>query len=414
MANIEFITTGNEIMTGLTVDTNFSWAAEKLSTYGLNVKYHTSIGDDKDDIASALENSANRSDFIIFTGGLGPTDDDLTSEVAAGFFNVPLVFNKDSYKDIETKLLKRGRKILEIHKKQAMFPEDSVIIQNIIGTSAGFKFIKADRSFYFLPGVPREFKSMVDDFVLPDILASVNSDIKVYERVIKTIGLGESEVATKLKDVEFDNIDLSYRIYYPEIHLKLTAKDRSEERSRNTVDKYTDLIKKKIGDYIFSTDNEDLENVVSKLLVRNGLTISTAESCTGGLLANRLTDIAGSSEYFLRGVVSYSNKSKSDLLDVPEELIAKNGAVSTEVVEAMATGIRNISGTDIGIGISGIAGPSGGNKEKPVGTVYIGLAYMDEPVYSERYSFNGTRKEIKLASSEYALEMIRKKLTNKI
>jgi len=414
MSKIEFITTGNEIMSGLTVDTNFSWTAEKLSKHGLPIKYHSSVSDDKDDITSTLKYASKRSEFIIFTGGLGPTEDDLTSESAATVFNVPLVFNKGSFNEIKKKMSERGREVLDIHKKQAMFPKGSVVISNAVGTSSGFKYVEGKSSFYFLPGVPREFKSMIDDFVLPDILSSLKSKIEVSERVIKTVGLGESEVATRLKDIALENVELSYRIYFPEIHLKLVSKDKSIETAKNNVDKYSEILMDKLGEYIFTTENEELEEVVSKLLVKSKLTIATAESCTGGLLASRLTDIPGSSEYFLRGVVSYSNKSKSDLLDVPEKLIDKYGAVSTEVVEAMAVGIKNISGTDIGIGISGIAGPGGGSKEKPVGTVYIGIAYKDETVCSKRYSFNGTRKDIKLISSEYALDMIRKKLANKI
>ena len=415
MKKIEFIFSGNEIMSGLTVNTNFSWAAEKFSNYSLHIRYCCSVGDRKDDITSALANASKRSGFIIFTGGLGPTEDDLTSATAGEFFNVSLVFDKQCFGYIETEMRNRGRKVLDVHKKQAMFPKESVIIKNEIGTSSGFKFIKGSSSFYFLPGVPREFKSMINDFVLPDILTNINSNIRVSQRVIKTVGLGKSEVATKLNDVVFEGAELNYRIYYPEIHLKLTAKNKLEEVAKKTVDKYTDLLKDRLGRYVFTTtDDESLEEVVAKLLIENSLTVSTAESCTGGLLASRLTDIAGSSKYFLRGIVSYSNKSKLDLLNVPEKLIIKHGAVSSQVVEAMAEGIKNISSTDVGVGISGIAGPGGGSEEKPVGTVYIGLAFKDEEVYSERYNFSGTRKDIKLISSEYALDMIRKKIANNL
>ncbi len=413
MKNIEFIATGNEIMSGLTVDTNFSWLAEKLIEFGVSIKHRCSVGDYKDDIISALQNASKRSDFAIMTGGLGPTDDDLASAAASDFFNVPLILNEECLLDIKKKLHDRNRKFLSIHKKQAIFPENSVIIKNEVGTSAGFKFSKGGVSFYFLPGVPGEFKPMIKDFVLPDILTSSNLRIRIIQNTIKTVGLGESEIAEKLKDIAFDNVELSYRIYHPEIHLKLMAKNENEEVSRKNIEKYTNLLKDKLGEYIFAFDDKNLEEVVSKLLLENSLTISTAESCTGGLLASMLTDIPGSSGYFTRGVVSYSDGSKSDLLNVANELIIKYGAVSSQVVEAMAEGIKNTSNTDVGIAISGIAGPGGGSKAKPVGTVHIGIAFKNEPVYSQRYSFSGNRRDIKLQSSKYALDIIRKKIENK-
>ena len=408
MKTIEIITTGNEIMSGLTVDTNFSWAADHVNRYGMEVKYHTSIKDDTDDIKAALKNASGRSEIIIFTGGLGPTEDDLTSETAADFFGVPVVFNEQCYQDIGEKLKQRGRKLLDVHKKQAMFPEGSTLIANEVGTSAGFKYVSGNSSYYFLPGVPREFKSMVTGFILPDIFGAAGPVVTLYERVIKTIGLGESEVATLIKGIELGNAELSYRIYYPEIHLKIKVSEKSESTALKTLDGITDLLKDKLGEYIFTTEGEELEEVVSTLLKENSLTLSTAESCTGGMLASRITDIPGSSEYFLRGVVSYSNKSKSDLLGVPEQLLIDQGAVSSQVVEAMALGIQEMSSTDLGIGISGIAGPGGGTNEKPVGTVYIGLAFKDDPVETEKFLFNGTRKEIKLSSTEFAMDMIRK------
>lgn len=415
MKIIEFISTGNEIMSGLTIDTNFSWTAKKFIDHGLMIKHHCSIGDYKDDITSALKNASRRSDFVIVTGGLGPTDDDLTASVASSFFNAPLVFNEKQFKDIESKLHKRGRKVLYIHRKQAMFPENSFVIKNEIGTSSGFKLVKDKCSFYFLPGIPKEFKSLVKNFVFPDILNKLNNlniSTRTTTKTIKTIGLGESEIATKLNDVVFDNVELSYRIYYPEIHLRLISKDEDEKSAKKNIDKYTHLLKNKLGEYVFTVEDESMEEVVSKLLFENNLTIATAESCTGGLLASILTDVPGSSAYFLRGVISYNNASKSELLKLDEELMIKHGAVSSQVVEAMAEGIKNLSGTDIGIAISGIAGPGGGSKEKPVGTVYIGIAYKEEPPCSQKYRFNGRRKDIKLASSKHALDIIRIKVDN--
>ncbi len=412
MKNIEFISTGNEIMSGLTVDTNFSWTAEKFTGHGLMIKYHCSVADDKDSIISALQNALKRSDVVIVTGGLGPTPDDLTAEAASIFSSSPLIFNEQRFRDIERKLLDRGRKVLSIHRKQAMFPEGSFIIKNETGTSCGFKLVKEKRSFYFLPGIPREFKSIISDFVFPDVLKGLNLSTGPATKTIKTIGMGESEIAAKLKDIVFDTAELSYRIYYPEIHLKLTAKDAGDISAEENIQKYTALLKNRLGKYVFTVDDESMEEVVSRLLLENNLTIATAESCTGGLLASMLTDVPGSSAYFSRGVISYSNESKSRLLGVDEKLITEHGAVSSQVVEAMAKGIKKLSGTDIGVAISGIAGPQGGSDEKPVGTVYIGVVYKEEPAFSQKYRFSGQRKDIKLASSEHALDIIRIKMDN--
>jgi len=411
MRKLEFISTGNEILSGLTLDTNFSWAADKFSSNGIIPSYHVSVGDDEKDISTAFSIALGRSAFIVVTGGLGPTDDDLTAKTAADFFGVELTFDETSYSELEEKLRSRGRKVLGVHKKQAMFPVGSEIIKNITGTSNGFKFIKNDCSFYFLPGVPREFKSMIEGFVLPDILRNSGSDNYILQKVIKTIGLGESEVAVMLKSLKIDNADLSFRIKYPEIHLKLVAKSSSMDEAKKIIGLHTDAIYKSLENYIYTDKDESIEKVVADLLLEKNLTISTAESCTGGLLGNLLTDIPGSSDYFLHGVISYSNESKSELLGVDEDLFETVGAVSKEVVHQMASGIRRISSSDIGVGISGIAGPGGGSEEKPVGTVYIGVDYMNH-VYSYRYNFHGTRKDIKLASAEYALDIIRNLIIN--
>lgn len=411
MRKLEFISTGNEILSGLTLDTNFGWAADLFSSNGIITSYHVSVGDDEEDILSAFSIAIGRSSIIVVTGGLGPTEDDLTAKTAADFFDVELTIDELSYSELEEKLRSRGRKVLEVHKKQAMFPVGSKIIKNITGTSNGFKFIKNDCSFYFLPGVPGEFKSMIEGFVLPDILMNSSTDNYILQKVIKTIGLGESEVAEILKGLKLDNADLSFRIKYPEIHLNLVAKSSSMDEAKIIIEQYTEAIYKSLGNYIYTEGDKSIEEVVADLLLEKNLTISTAESCTGGLLGNLLTDIPGSSDYFLRGVISYNNKSKSDLLGVDGDLFETVGAVSKEVVLQMASGIRQISSSDIGVGISGIAGPGGGNEEKPVGTVYIGVDYMNH-VYSYRYNFHGTRKDIKLASAEYALDIVRNLIIN--
>lgn len=411
---IEFITTGNEIVSGMTLDTNFSWAAQQFMSVGLSPEFHTSVGDDEIALGGAYKNAYQRADFVIVSGGLGPTEDDLTTSAAAKFFQAPLKLNEDAYEKIKEKLDKRGRKVLDGHKKQAMFPKGAKIIDNTIGTSPGFIYKHKDVQFYFLPGVPKEFKAMVNNFVLPHILKDSASTNKLSTKIIKTLGLGESEVSDKLKGLCLGEVNLSYRIYFPEIHLMLSSSGKTDAEADKKISKALSLINEKLGNYIFSYDDENMEEVVAKLLKDRKLTIATAESCTGGLMANFLTDIPGSSEYFLRGVIVYSNKSKVDLLGVPKELIEGYGAVSSEVVESMASGVKKLSGTDIGVGISGIAGPGGGTDEKPVGTVYIGVNFKDQAVFSNRYSFHGSRKEIKQISSKCALDIIRKLILNNV
>ena len=411
---IEFISTGNEIMSGMTLDTNFNWLAQKLASNGIVADFHTSVGDDEKDLVDCYTNASERASFIIVSGGLGPTDDDLAASTAASFFGVDLEHNQSAFNSITEKLKKRGRKVLSVHEKQALFPTGSQLIENQIGTSPGFKFEFEGVYYYFLPGVPREFKSMASEFVIPDIVKNSDASEFYKSKVIKTVGLGESEVAEKINSIDFGDSKLSYRIYFPQIHIKIVSSGSSEEQVDRKLNSLSDQCISNLGEFFFSSDDTLLEEVVSGLLKKSGLTLAAAESCTGGLLSSRLTDIPGSSEYFLRSVVSYSNDSKVDMLGVDRDEINKLGAVSPEVVEAMASGIKKISGADIGVAISGIAGPGGGTKEKPVGTVYFGVDYKNKKVFSRKYLFAGTRHEIKLISSEYMLDTIRKLIINDV
>lgn len=408
----EFISTGSELMSGTTTDTNFVWAAGTLVTRGIVPCYHSSVGDDLEDIIGVLSVASGRSDIVVISGGLGPTEDDMTARAASEFFNAALVFNEEQFGIIEHKLAARGRKSLPLHRKLAFFPEGSEIIPNEKGIAPGFFRCSNGKLFYFLPGVPSEFRAMFSGFVIPDLVKRLGTGGSLSFRTIKTIGLGESEVSSRLSGLNLDGVSLSYRICFPEIHICLLSYGSSKtsaERKTLTVEK---SVKEMLGEFVFSCGEGSLEDTVAELLRRNGLTISTAESCTGGLLASRLTDVPGSSAYFTRGVVTYSNSSKTDTLGVPAELIEKYGAVSGEVVESMASGIRRIAGTDIGIGISGIAGPSGGTDQKPVGTVFIGVDTYNTGSFSEKFLFYGSRKEVKLITTSYALNIIRNIITN--
>lgn len=404
---VEIITTGDEIMGGVTLDTNFHWAAEKLVGLGFDLRFHTTVGDDEENITEAFRTATKRAQAVIVSGGLGPTSDDLTAAVASRFFGVPLELNSVALDMIENRFNERGYRFSEINKKQAYVPQGSKILKNFWGTAPGFQFEKEGVIFFFLPGVPKEFKAMIEEYVIPELERRSTERKKYKTRMIKTFGLRESEVAERIHGIEREGIRIGYRPHFPEVHIRISGYADTEDEAEKLVSRTVEEIASRLSEYVFSNDEATLEEVVGKLLSQKKLTIAIAESCTGGLVSNRITNVPGSSNYFERGIVSYSNESKIEILEVPKELIESVGAVSAEVVEAMAEGIRKLAHSDIGIAISGIAGPGGGTEAKPVGTVFIGISHEKE-VSSRRFQFKGTREEIKLISSEVALDRIRK------
>lgn len=404
---VEIITTGDEIMGGVTLDTNFHWAAEKLVGLGFDLRFHTTVGDDEENITEAFRTATKRAQAVIVSGGLGPTSDDLTAAVASRFFGVPLELNSVALDMIENRFNERGYRFSEINKKQAYVPQGSKILKNFWGTAPGFQFEKEGVIFFFLPGVPKEFKAMIEEYVIPELERRSTERKKYKTRMIKTFGLRESEVAERIHGIEREGIRIGYRPHFPEVHIRISGYADTEDEAEKLVSRTVEEIASRLSEYVFSNDEATLEEVVGKLLSQKKLTIAIAESCTGGLVSNRITNVPGSSNYFERGIVSYSNESKIEILEVPKELIESVGAVSAEVVEAMAEGIRKLAHSDIGIAISGIAGPGGGTEAKPVGTVFIGISH-EKGVSSRRFQFKGTREEIKLISSEVALDRIRK------
>ncbi|SRR5579884_677515 len=404
---LEIITTGDEIMGGVTLDTNFHWAAEKLAVLGFNLRFHTTVGDDEETITEAFRTAMRRAQAVIVSGGLGPTSDDLTAAVASRFFGVPLELNSVALDMIEKRFKERGYRFLEINKKQAYVPQGSKILKNFWGTAPGFQFEKEGVIFFFLPGVPKEFKAMIEEYVVPELDRRSTERKKYKTRMIKTFGLRESEVAERIQGIEREGIKIGYRPHFPEVHIRVSGYADTEDEAEKLVSVVVEEVSSRLGECVFSTDEATLEEVVGMLLSQKKLAIAVAESCTGGLVSNRITNVPGSSNYFERGVVSYSNESKTEILGVPKELIEFVGAVSAEVVEAMAEGIRRLARSDIGVAISGIAGPGGGTEAKPVGTVFIGISH-EKGVSSRRFQFKGTREEIKLISSETALDQIRK------
>ncbi|MBW1616050.1 MAG: CinA family nicotinamide mononucleotide deamidase-related protein [Deltaproteobacteria bacterium] len=385
----EILSTGDEIRTGGVADTNSAYIARLLQDAGIFVARHNCIGDDINDIAAIIKEISERADIVIATGGLGPTEDDITAEAVAKAANVKLALNITAYKRIEEFLKQLGKKkITPLNAKQALLPQNSILINNFTGTASGF-LLKINKAvFFFLPGVPFEMKGM-----MPQVIEYIQKELSASRRFnktinIKTLGVPESSANEALKDFskEFKNIKLGFRAVLPEIHVKLYGSGDDKETIERELKKGEQFVIKRLGEYVFSTDGKSIEETIAEILIKKRASLSIAESCTGGLIASRLTDVAGSSEYFLFSGVTYANDSKIKVLKVSPATIEKYGAVSVETVQEMAAGAKRISGADYAIAVSGIAGPSGGTKEKPVGTVCIGIADL-KTVTGKMYNF---------------------------
>ncbi|MGI9558333.1 MAG: CinA family nicotinamide mononucleotide deamidase-related protein [Thermodesulfobacteriota bacterium] len=400
MAEIEFLTVGNEILSGATEDTNFSFAARELVSAGIvPPRKRTSVGDSRKDIVAALRDAA-KADFTVVCGGLGPTPDDLTASCAAESFGVPLETDVRALEMVEDALKKIDRRVLPSHKKQAEFPSGAESVPNSEGVAPGFMFKSEKAVFYFLPGVPAEFRAMLKDFALPDIIRRGGAG-SFSIKAVSIFGVPESEIARRIESMDTGEVDIAYRLREHEIQVRV-----SHPRNSPEVKKVAGEIKKHFASAAFSTGGETLTEAVARALSEKKLTVATAESCTGGTLAGKLTGIAGSSAWFPGGVVSYSNESKTDTVGVPAALIEKEGAVSAAVAEAMAEGVRKRFGASIGVGITGIAGPGGGSFEKPVGTVYIATSAGNSGGEVSKFEFRGKRSRIRESSVAAALEMV--------
>jgi nicotinamide-nucleotide amidase len=412
----EILTIGNELLSGLVVDTNRAYIAGRLMTAGVTPSFMTTVGDDEGDIADAVTRAVGRTRVIVVTGGLGPTPDDITSKSVARALDKRLVLSPEAEQQIKDRYAKRGMNPPADANRQALVPQGGRIITNPVGTAPGYYLTAGDRMIFVLPGVPEEMRVMVDQGMLPILETEGGADLFIVRRILRIFGLTESQVNERVRDVSHDarRVTIGFLPVFPENHLTVTARSsvsrqEAEEIARETARR----MRTALGDRVFGEDDQTLEAVVGGMLITKGCTVATAESCTGGLLAQRITAIPGSSSYFLRGAVTYSNESKTALLGVDPGLIAKFGAVSGEVASAMARGIRDSSSADLGVSITGVAGPSGGTKEKPVGTVFIGMAFDEAgtpSVRSHGYRFYGDRGRIRLISSEMALEWVRRYL----
>ena len=409
---IEILATGNELLSGALVDTNSAYISEKIGEIGIMVARHTLVGDDEGELESTFTELSNRADIIIVTGGLGPTRDDLSREVAARTAGVELKLDQTSLDRIEKFFTARGKKAPKNNQIQAQFPAGAEILQNPIGTAPGFA-LKINRgTFFFMPGVPAEMRKMLNEQVFPRITKLIK-DPYFYEcKTISTFGLGESALEEKLDGFldSFPGIDLGFRAGFPEVQVKLYQKNRSQDALIKDQKAAVTWIKEKLGEKIISLNGDSLAATVGKLLVSKRATLAVAESCTGGLIANLLTNNAGSSEYFILSAVTYADIAKQKILGVPAETLEKYGAVHEETAKAMAAGARKLAGSTYAISTTGIAGPDGCTPEKPVGTVCIGIAGPNG-VTSKRYHFAfGKRLLNKKIFTSQALDRLRSEL----
>ncbi|RMD90103.1 MAG: competence/damage-inducible protein A [Calditrichaeota bacterium] len=405
---VEILTIGDEIITGHIDNTNASYLARQLTALGLDVKWLTAVGDQASDLRAALDLALTRAQVVIATGGLGPTHDDITKKVAAEYFNSSFVFVPEILQKIKAAFEARGRPMPKVNEDQAMVPEKARIIENPVGSAPGFWFEKDGKKCFFLPGVPAEMKAMCEQTVFP-LLKSYGQPRR--EKIIRTIGIPESTLFEQIDN--FKNLERLVKIaFLPRsggVDIRLIATAENEEECERKLNQAVQYLQQKFSKNIYGYDEQELEDVVAQLLFQLKKTVAVAESCTGGLLAHKLTNISGSSDYFERGVVSYSNQAKMDILGVRAETLQKFGAVSEQTAVEMAQGVRKISRTDFGLSTTGIAGPTGGTPEKPVGLVYVGFADA-HGAYAKRYHFFKDRLLNKNRAVMAALNILRKEL----
>lgn len=406
---IAILTIGNELMSGRIADTNSSFIAQGANLEGWRVEAMMSVEDDFAVIKNRLDYLLSLADVVICTGGLGPTADDITTEAVAQAFGLPLYKDENILNHIKEIFTKRNLVWVENNTKQAMFPQGAEIIANPVGTAAGFALHVSGKWIFVIPGVPRETQRMFPEGVIPILRREFpQKELYIAKQTIKTFGISEALVDKNLADIDFASLGVNIGFYpvFPENHLVLVAHGTSLEAAEEKLKPVCGEIAARLSKYIFSYGEATLEEIVGGILKERKLTIAVAESCTGGLITSRLTDVPGSSEYLERAAVTYSNAAKVSLLGVPEEIIAKHGAVSEETARLMAEGVRKMAGTDLGLASTGIAGPSGGSEAKPTGTVYLALSDAAQTV-CRHYVYRWDRKRNKMFFSQAALLMLK-------
>ncbi|MCC5931548.1 MAG: competence/damage-inducible protein A [Cyclobacteriaceae bacterium] len=407
----EIITIGDEILYGQTLDTNSHWISEALDRRGIKVLRKTTIGDQESEILTAFAEAESRVDLVLITGGLGPTNDDLTKPCLVKFFNTDLVLNEKALSDVAEFFARRGRELTQLNRNQALLPRNCVMIPNRHGTAPGMWFERDNTVFVSMPGVPHEMKHIMEESILPKISAHFKVPALIH-KMVKTTGIGESFLADIIKEWEDalpKNIKLAYLPSPGEVKLRLTGLGNDKKALEEGIEREIASLQKLASEYIYGYNGDTLEKVIGELMRNQSKTMAVAESCTGGYLAHMITSVPGSSDYFLGGMVPYSNRMKTELLGIPEELIEEKGAVSEEVVKWMAESVRKKFSADIGLASSGIAGPGGGSAEKPVGTVWIACSCASHTQTKKLQLSLDRNINIKLSSISL-LNLLRKQL----
>ena len=413
MLSAEIIAIGSELLTPEKTDTNSLWLTGKLNEIGIDVKLKTIVGDDSMRLEETIKDAVKRSDVVITTGGLGPTEDDITRQISARAIGREMVFHEEIVEHLRERFRSWGREMPEINKRQAYVIEGAEILPNPNGSAVGMSVAIGEKSLIILPGPPRENQPMFENHVFRKLREKAG-EIVFRKRVLKVSGLGESAIDEAIAPIysAYANVQTSILFNKSEVEVHLTAQGATDAEADALNEEIARKIVEKLGIAVFSTDGEEMEEVVGRLLTGRSETLSVAESCTGGLISQRLTDIAGSSAYFIEGVIAYANEAKTNALGVAPEIIERHGAVSAETAEAMAKGMRARAGTDYAVSITGIAGPTGGTVEKPVGTVFIG--YSDARLTkSFKIVLPGDRYLIRWRSSQTALDYLRRQILKK-
>lgn len=406
----EIIAIGSELLAPDRTDTNSLWVTEKLNSIGIEVKLKTIVGDDDSRLEEAIKDAVKRSKVVITTGGLGPTEDDITRKVAARALGRRLLLDEGVLEEIRNRFLSFGRTMPERNSRQAMVIDGAKVLDNPNGTAPGLFIEHEGTSIALLPGPPREMRPMFENHVLPRLVEKAGA-LRVVRRVLRVAGIGESAVDEKIAPIytQYTNPQTTILFNKSEIEIHLTARARTEPEAEFLLDALSERLEERLGHSIFAFRGEQMEEIVSLRLTVTGYTLAVAESCTGGLIAQRLTEVPGASSYFVEGAVTYSNEAKIRTLGVDQRLLRKHGAVSPEVAEAMAEGIRKRAKTDLGLSVTGIAGPTGGTEDKPVGLVYIALA-DDVRTEHRKLMLPGDRHLIRWRASQAALDLLRRRL----
>ena len=407
------MTIGTEMLLGDLVDTNTAWLSSHLAPLGVAIYRHTTVGDNRQRIIAAILEAASRADLVITTGGLGPTSDDLTNECLALAAGREMVEREEAREHVDEMFRRFGRTPTPSNYKQAFFPEGADLIPNPLGTAMGALMELEGALVATFPGVPSEMKVMFEETLAP--LVKERTDGAITSRILHFTGIGESAIAEQVQDL----LDASDPTVAPlasqgKVKLRITARGATPEEAEQKIEPVAEEILRRLADYYFGVDSETIESALARLLEDRGATLALAESCTGGLLAKRITDMAGSSAYFKEGLVTYSNDSKERLLGVPHELLQEHGAVSEPVAKAMAEGARKLAGSDYALSVTGVAGPGGGTDEKPVGLVYVGLADGQETTVEklDLSAWSRSREAIRERTANRAFDLLRRHLTD--